>query len=191
MFDGNRAAVVWYRNLVGSLDKNVIWNIVFVSVLFIFVVGYSFSALFHEQRILVGDMYVTYPAYLVGGVIGIDSLEISAIAAAIIWDDIRNGMLEQILTMRIGRFYYTLGNILTIITLGLIGGFITFLIGLPALNGYLQMNLIDTLLLITTLIASSAFYGSVLIIVSTIIKRRESFSVTYTFSEERRTCTGR
>jgi ABC-2 type transport system permease protein len=171
--------VIWYRNLVGSLDKNVIWNTVFVSVLFIFVAGYSFSTLFHDQRIRVGDTHVPYPAYVVGGFIALNSLEISAIAAAIIWDDLRNGMLEQMSSMPIGRFYYLLGNLLTVMTLGIVGGIITFLIGLPALVGYLQMSLTSSLLLISTLIVSSIFFGSILIITSSIIKRRESYTVTY------------
>ena len=59
-----------YRNLIASIDKVfLIWQVVF-PIIYIFVAGYSYSALLGEQPIRFGNALITYPSYLAAGMIG-------------------------------------------------------------------------------------------------------------------------
>src|ERR687883_1844880 len=115
----NAVAILLYRNIVASIDKVfLVWQVVF-PIIYIFIAGYSYSALIGNQGVPIGNTTVLYPAYLAAGMIGFNMMNSSTIAGSIIWNDKRNGMLQQILVMPFARMEYIIGNILTIMMMGL------------------------------------------------------------------------
>jgi ABC-2 type transport system permease protein len=88
----NAVAVLLYRNLVASIDKVfLIWQVVF-PIIYIFIAGYSYSALLDGQGVAIGSTSVPYPAYLAAGMIGFNMMNSSTVAGSIIWNDKKNGM---------------------------------------------------------------------------------------------------
>src|ERR671930_243015 len=106
----NTVVILLYRNLVASIDKVfLVWQMVF-PIVFIFIVGYSYAALIGEGGgVKIGTASVTRPAYLAAGMIGFNMMNSSTIAGSIIWNDKRNGMLQQILVMPFARMEYIAG----------------------------------------------------------------------------------
>ena len=99
-----------YRNIVAAIDKMfLIWQIAF-PVVYIFVAGYAYSALIGDQGITIGSLTVTYVSFLTAGMIGFNVMNGSTIAGAIIWNDKRNGMFQQILVMPFNKIQYVFAN---------------------------------------------------------------------------------
>src|SRR5215210_3096935 len=120
-----------YRNLIASIDKVfLIWQVVF-PIVYIFVAGYSYSALLGDEAVRFGNAQIAYPAYLAAGMIGFNVMNSSTVAGSIIWNDKRNGMFQQILVMPFTRMQYIISNLLTIMLMGLASAAIIFLAGLP------------------------------------------------------------
>src|ERR671919_639280 len=95
----SRVISLVYRNLIASIDKVfLIWQVVF-PIVYIFIAGYSYSALLGEQPVRFGNALITYPSYLAAGMIGFNVMNSSTVAGSIIWNDKRNGMFQQILVM--------------------------------------------------------------------------------------------
>ena len=108
-----------YRNIVAAIDKMfLIWQIAF-PVVYIFVAGYAYSALIGDQGITIGSLTVTYVSFLTAGMIGFNVMNGSTIAGAIIWNDKRNGMFQQILVMPFNKIQYVIANLITLILIGL------------------------------------------------------------------------
>ncbi|MGH9925231.1 MAG: ABC transporter permease, partial [Nitrososphaeraceae archaeon] len=108
-----------YRNIVAAIDKMfLIWQIAF-PVVYIFVAGYAYSALIGDQGIAIGSLTVTYVSFLTAGMIGFNVMNGSTIAGAIIWNDKRNGMFQQILVMPFNKIQYVIANLITLILIGL------------------------------------------------------------------------
>jgi ABC-2 type transport system permease protein len=173
----NAVAVLLYRNLVASIDKVfLIWQIVF-PIIYIFIAGYSYSALLGGQGVPIGDATVAYPAYLAAGMIGFNMMNSSTVAGSIIWNDKKNGMFKQILVMPFARMEYILGNILTIMLMGLASAALILLAGLPTLVGAAVPTLLGSLYVLYALIIGAIFFGSITIIISTRLKSSEGFNV--------------
>lgn len=99
----NTVAVLHYRNLVASIDKVfLIWQVVF-PIIYIFIAGYSYSALHGGQGVAIGSASVPYSAYLAAGMIGFNMMNSSTVAGSIIWNDKKNGMFKQIMVMPFAR----------------------------------------------------------------------------------------
>ena len=76
----NAVAILLYRNIVASIDKVfLVWQVVF-PIVYIFIAGYSYSALIGDQGVPIGDKTVPYPAYLAAGMIGFNMMNSSTIA---------------------------------------------------------------------------------------------------------------
>ncbi|HEU4823373.1 MAG TPA: hypothetical protein VFS97_08120 [Nitrososphaeraceae archaeon] len=100
----NNISLLVYRNLVATLDKLfLIWMVLF-PVVCIFVVGYAYSALIGNQGINIGaSSSVTYTSFLTADMIGFNAMNGSSVADNIVWNDKRNGMLQQLLVMPFGK----------------------------------------------------------------------------------------
>jgi ABC-2 type transport system permease protein len=96
----NNISLLVYRNFVATLDKLfLIWMVLF-PVVCIFVVGYAYSALIGNQGInICASSSVTYTSFLTAGMIGFNAMNGSSVAGNIVWNDKRNGMLQQLLVM--------------------------------------------------------------------------------------------
>src|SRR5919205_3920380 len=152
-------AILLYRNIVASIDKVfLIWQVVFPLV-YIFIAGYSYSALIGDQGVPIGDTTVLYPAYLAAGMIGFNMMNSSTIAGSIIWNDKRNGMFQQILVMPFARMEYIAGIIITIMIMGLASGSIILLFGLPTMIGSANPTIWSIPYTIFALISGSIFFG--------------------------------
>jgi ABC-2 type transport system permease protein len=166
-----------YRNLVASIDKIfLIWQVVF-PVIYIFIAGYSYSALMGNSGVAEGNQRIPYPAYLAAGMIGFNVMNSSTVAGSIVWNDKRNGMFQQILVMPFARMEYIAGNIVTIILMGLASAGLILAAGSPTLLGAAHPTLAGSLLILYALVTGSIFFGSLTIIISTRLKSSEGFNV--------------
>lgn len=173
----NAVAILLYRNLVASIDKVfLVWQVVF-PIVYIFIAGYSYSALIGEQGVPIGTATVAYPAYLAAGMIGFNMMNSSTIAGSIIWNDKRNGMFQQILVMPFARMEYIVGSIITIMLMGLASACLILVAGTPTLVGSADPTLIGSLYVLYALITGAIFFGSIAIIISTRLKSSEGFNV--------------
>ncbi|AIC16732.1 ABC transporter permease [Nitrososphaera viennensis] len=173
----NAVAVLLYRNLVASIDKVfLIWQVVF-PIIYIFIAGYSYAGLLGGQGVAIGSASVPYPAYLAAGMIGFNMMNSSTVAGSIIWNDKKNGMFKQILVMPFARMEYVLGNIVTIMLMGLASASLILLAGSPTLIGSAQPTLVGSLYVLYALIVGAIFFGSIAIIISTRLKSSEGFNV--------------
>ena len=173
----NAVAILLYRNIVASIDKVfLVWQVVF-PIVYIFIPGYSYSALIGDQGVPIGDKTVPYPAYLAAGMIGFNMMNSSTIAGSIIWNDKRNGMLQQILVMPFARMEYIAGAIITIMLMGLASAGLIFVAGSPTLVGSAEPTLVGSLYVLYALIMGAIFFGSIAIIISTRLKSSEGFNV--------------
>src|SRR5439155_17870910 len=137
----NAVAILLYRNLVASIDKVfLVWQVLF-PIVYIFIAGYSYSALIGEG-VLLGNTTIAYPAYLAAGMIGFNMMNSSTIAGSIIWNDKRNGMFQQILVMPFARMEYIAGNIVIIMLMVLACDALILVAGSPTLVGSAQPTLV-------------------------------------------------
>src|ERR687891_2004731 len=166
-----------YRNLISSIDKVfLIWQVVF-PIVYIFVAGYSYSALLGDEAVRFGTAQIAYPAYLAAGMIGFNVMNSSTVAGSIIWNDKRNGMFQQILVMPFARMEYIAGTIITIMMMGLASAGLILIAGTPTLVGSAQPTLVGSLYVLYALITGAIFFGSIAIIISTRLKSSEGFNV--------------
>ena len=166
-----------YRNIVAVVDKIfIIWQILFPLV-YIFVAGYAYSSLINDDEIVIGGKTIHYNIFLAVGMIGFNVMNSSTVAGSIIWNDKRNGMLQQILVMPYSKLQYIASTLLTIIIMGLASAAIIIIAGLPIIAGTITIDLTSTIYLIFALIMGSIFFGSIAIIISTRIKSNEGFTV--------------
>jgi ABC-2 type transport system permease protein len=166
-----------YRNLIAALDKLfLIWMIVF-PVVYIFVVGYAYSALIGNQGINLGASSVTYTSFLTAGMIGFNAMNGSSVAGNIVWNDKRNGMFQQLLVMPFSKVQYIIGNLITIILIGLASAALIMIIGLPTILKDVSITLWSIPYIVYALVMGSIFFGSFTIILSTRIKSSEGYNV--------------
>ncbi len=166
-----------YRNLVASVDKVfLIWQVVF-PIFYIFISGYSYSALIGNQGIRLGDIFVSYPSYLAAGMIGFNVMNSSTVAGSIIWNDKRNGMFQQLLVMPFTKLQYIISNLVTIMIMGLASALLILLVGLPTMLGSANPTLWSIPYTIFAIIIGSLFFGSFTVIISTRLKSSEGFNV--------------
>lgn len=172
----NAVVLLLYRNLVASIDKVfLVWQVLF-PIVYIFIAGYSYSALIGGE-ISVGAASVAYPAYLAAGMIGFNVMNSSTISGSIIWNDKRNGMFQQILVMPFARMEYIAGNIITIMLMGLASAALILVAGSPTLAGNAEPTIVGSLYVLYALITGAIFFGSIAIIISTRLKSSEGFNV--------------
>lgn len=166
-----------YRNLVASVDKVfLIWQVVF-PIFYIFISGYSYSALIGKQGIRLGDIFVSYQSYLAAGMIGFNVMNSSTVAGSIIWNDKRNGMFQQLLVMPFTKLQYIISNLVTIMIMGLASALLILLVGLPTMLGSANPTFWSIPYIIFAIIIGSIFFGSFTVIISTRLKSSEGFNV--------------
>jgi ABC-2 type transport system permease protein len=166
-----------YRNLISSIDKVfLIWQVVF-PIVYIFVAGYSYSALLGEEPVRFGNAQIAYPAYLAAGMIGFNVMNSSTVAGSIIWNDKRNGMFQQILVMPFTRMQYIVSNLLTIMLMGVASASLIVAAGFPTMLGNANPTLLSIPYTIYALLSGAIFFGSITIIISTKLKSSEGFNV--------------
>ena len=172
----NSVVVLLYRNLVASIDKVfLVWQVVF-PIIYIFIAGYSYSALI-GGGVKLGGTTITYPAYLAAGMIGFNMMNSSTIAGSIIWNDRRNGMFQQILVMPFARMEYIAGSIITIMLMGLASAALILVAGSPTLVGSANPTFVGSLYVLYALLTGAIFFGSIAVIISTRLKSNEGFNV--------------
>ncbi|MEW6605289.1 MAG: ABC transporter permease [Thermoproteota archaeon] len=173
----NSVAILLYRNLVASIDKVfLIWQVVF-PIVYIFIAGYSYSALIEGRGIPLGSAEITYPAFLAAGMIGFNMMNSSTIAGSIVWNDRRNGMFQQILVMPFARIEYVAGSIITIMLMGLASAGLILVAGSPTLIGSAVPTFVGSMYVLYALITGAIFFGSIAIIISTRLRSSEGFNV--------------
>src|SRR5256885_10512980 len=166
-----------YRNVVAAIDKIfLIWQVAF-PVVYIFVAGYAYSALIGHQGVKLGILSITYTSFLTAGMIGFNVMNGSTVAGNISWNDKRNGMFQQLLVMPFSKVQYIIGNLITIILIGLSSAALIMIIGLPTMAKDVNITLWSLPYTIYALVVGSVFFGSFSIILSTKIKSNEGYNV--------------
>ncbi|TVP41089.1 ABC transporter permease [Candidatus Nitrosocosmicus arcticus] len=169
--------ILTYRNLIASIDKVfLIWQIIF-PIFYIFISGYAYSALLGNQGIKLGEILVSYPSFLAVGMIGFNVMNSSTVAGSIIWNDKRNGMFQQILVMPFTKIQYIISNVVTIMLMGLTSAILILIIGLPTILGSANPTLWSIPYTLYSIIIGAIFFGSFTVIISTLLKSSEGFSV--------------
>ena len=154
----------------------LIWQVVF-PIFYIFISGYSYSALIGNQGIRLGDIFVSYPSYLAAGMIGFNVMNSSTVAGSIIWNDKRNGMFQQLLVMPFTKLQYIISNLVTIMIMGLASALLILIVGLPTMLGSANPTFWSIPYTIFAIIIGSIFFGSFTVIISTRLKSSEGFNV--------------
>lgn len=175
----NAIVLLVYRNLVASVDKVfLIWQVVF-PIVYIFVAGYAYSGLIGEQGVTIGNSSyaVSYPAYLAAGMIGFNVMNSSTVAGSILWNDKRHGMFQQILVMPFRRMEYIVGNIVTIMIMGLASAALIAVAGLPTMLDSARPTPMGSLYVIYAILTGAIFFGSITVVISTRLKSSEGFNV--------------
>src|ERR687891_980010 len=174
---GYNIILLVYRNIVAAIDKMfLIWQIAF-PVVYIFVAGYAYSALIGDQGIAIGSLTITYVSFLTAGMIGFNVMNGSTIAGAIIWNDKRNGMFQQILVMPFNKIQYVVANLITLILIGLGSAAVIMIIGFPTIFQDINITLWSIPYIVYALVVGSIFFGSFTIILSTKIKSSKGYNV--------------
>jgi ABC-2 type transport system permease protein len=169
--------VLVYRNLIAATDKVfLIWRVAFPAV-YIFVVGYAYSALIGDRGIVVGSLSITYTSFIAAGMIGFNVMNASGIAGSIIWNDRRNGMFQQLLAMPFSRIQYVISSLVATILIGLASAALVILIGLPAMFQDISLTMGSLSYTFCAVVLGSIFFGSFTIILSTKIKTSEAHNV--------------
>ena len=166
-----------YRNLVAAIDKIfLVWQNSFSCCLYfrsrICVFCYDRS-----QEINQGSSSVTYASFLTAGVIGFNAMNGSIVAGAIVRNDKRNGMLQQLLVMPFGRVQYIISNLITITLVGLASAAAIMIIGLPTIYEDAKITLWSMPYTVYALVMSSILFGSLTITLSTNIRSNEGYNV--------------
>ncbi len=92
------------RNITVSLNPGfLIWQVIF-PLIYIFVAGFAYTSLIDE--VTFGTKDLTYPAFLVTGMIGFNIMNSTLVSGIIIWNDRRFGMFEQIMSGPFTREHY-------------------------------------------------------------------------------------
>ena len=73
--------------------------------------------------------------------IGFNVMNGSTMAGAIIWNDKRNGMFQQLLVMPFSKAQYIISNLITIILIGLASAAAFMIIGLPTMYEDVKITL--------------------------------------------------
>jgi ABC-2 type transport system permease protein len=177
MFISKSILLLVYRNLVAAIDRLfLVWQIAF-PVVYIFVAGYAYSAMMGDQVIKQGSLSVTYTSFLTAGMIGFNVMNGSIVAGAIVWNDKRNGMLQQLLVMPFSKIQYIISNLITIILVGLASAAAIMIVGLPTIYEDAKITLWSIPYTVYALVMGSIFFGSFTIILSTNIKSSEGYNV--------------
>jgi ABC-2 type transport system permease protein len=174
----NNTLLLVYRNLVAAVDKTFLIWIVAFPVVYIYIVGYAYSTLIGDRGITIGSITVTYTSFLTSGIIGFNAMNGSqSVAGGIVWNDKRNGMLQQLLVMQFSMVQYIVGNLITIILIGLISAALIIVIGFPTMYKDANITIWSMPYIIYALAMGSVFFGSFTIILSTRIERTEVYNV--------------
>jgi ABC-2 type transport system permease protein len=177
MIIANSILLLVYSNLFAAVDRIfLVWQIAF-PVVYIFVAGYAYSAMIGDKAIDQGSLSVTYTSFLIAGMIGFNAMNGSTVAGAIIWNDKRNGMFQQLLVMPYSRVQYIINNLITIILIGLASATAIMIIGLPIIYEDAKITLWSIPYTLYALVIGSIFFGSFTIILSTNIKSNEGYNV--------------
>jgi len=173
----NEILTLTYRNLVASVDKVfLIWQVVFPT-FYIFISGYAYSGLIGNQGVQIGEIFVSYPSYLAVGMIGFNVMNSSTVTGSIIWSDKRNGMFQQLLVMPFTKLQYIIGNLVTIMIMGLASAALILVVGLPTMVGNANPTVMSIPFTIFAIVIGAVFFGSVTVIISTRLKSSEGFTV--------------
>jgi ABC-2 type transport system permease protein len=95
--------------------------------------GHSYDVLLDGQNIQIGSIDISYPAYLATAFIGINIMNNCILTGAIIWNDKRNGMFQQLLVMPFTRMQYIISNLSVITLMSVASAIIVLAMGLPFL----------------------------------------------------------
>jgi ABC-2 type transport system permease protein len=168
--------VLTYRNLVCSISPIFIVYHVLIPAIFIFVGGYSFGTLIHDNAIRIGHITIPYITFLTTGIITFNIVWTCAISGNIIWNDKVSGMFEQLLSSNFTRVEYVIANLLTIMIIGAIGASAVIIIGIPVLIYHTTVTPMGILYIASSMIACSILFGSIALLISFRFSGKEALS---------------
>jgi ABC-2 type transport system permease protein len=173
----NTIAKLTYRNIFISVDKvTYSWQLIWPAA-WIYIVGFSLANLMSSEVIEISNNSVPYYTFIAIGMMTFNAMNTSEVSGSIIWKDKRNGMLQQLMTMKYSNTQYIISNLLTIVILGLSSSALIGIIGIPAMIGHVNTNIFTIPYFLFALICASIFFGCISIILSCITKNSEQFNI--------------
>ena len=144
--------------------------------IYIFVLGFAFGGAIPNA--VAGGISMSYILFLAPGIIVSQFLTGGIYAGASIWFDKRFGMFEQILVGPFTKTQYITSKILSVALQGLAMAFIVLLLTSPLLSG-LSVSVLGILYIVAAWMFGSLLFGSLSIIVSTVVKTDEVLNVVF------------
>ena len=163
------------RNFTATLDKPfLVWQVMF-PIIYIFIAGYAYTSII--KGVDLAYYNISYPAFIASGMIGFNIMNSSIASGAIIWNDKRNGMFEQILMGPFTRTHYIASNILTIVIMGMISASIIIAVSIFTVFQGISISLLSIPFILIAIILGSLFFGSIAVITSIKLRSTEGFQV--------------
>jgi ABC-2 type transport system permease protein len=169
-----------YRNIRANLDRTSLFFELVFPLFFIFVEGYGYSGI--VQPIPLGNgTLIPYQVYLAAGAVTLTVINGGTNAGTQLWYDRKNGMFEQILMGPFNRAQYIMGIVLATLIIGIAGSLLVFGLAFPVLGYNIAWSVRGVLLVVSSLVIGTVFFGGLAIALSVALRSSETFQIVSSF----------
>src|ERR1700686_78098 len=154
-----------YRNVRANLDRTSLFFELIFPFFFIFVQGEALGGIIPPFDIGNGKI-VTYALFLAAGAVTLTVINGGTNAGTQLWFDRKNGMFEQILMGPFNRAQYILGIVLATLIIGIAGSLLVFVLAFPVLGYSIAWSVRGVLLVASSLVIGTVFFGGLAIALS-------------------------
>ena len=170
-----------YRNIRANLDKASLFFELVFPLFFIFVEGYGYTGIVKDIDLGNGRL-ISYQIYLAAGAVTLTVINGGTNAGTQLWYDRKNGMFEQILMGPFNRAQYILGIVLATLVIGIAGSLLVFGLAFPVLGYSIAWSLRGALLVASSLVMGTMFFGGLAIALSVALRSSETFQIVSSFA---------
>ncbi|MDF0682706.1 MAG: ABC transporter permease, partial [Candidatus Nitrosocosmicus sp.] len=172
----NESLRIGYRNIRLILDSSLIlWQILF-PVVYIFMAGFTYSAFLPQGTMING---IPYLLYLASGMVVFQGIWGAYMMGSLVWEDKRNSMLIQLMTILTDRVSYVGGYLISTFFVVLISMAIVFVI-YPSLildSKFMDNPITNFLLLMYSTLTLTILFGCISFIISIKSKTTQKFNL--------------
>ncbi len=156
-----------YRNVVVNTDPGSLIILIGLPALYLVFFGFGFGAYLSSSS--------SYLSFLTPGIMSFQSVMAGTVGGSVLWADRRYGMLAQLLMGPFTRLQYLLGIMFTSVLFGL-GGALVMLGGAFLLLGSLPVTLFGGLVMFSSILVGSIFFGSLMLFISALVKSNNAYN---------------
>jgi ABC-2 type transport system permease protein len=165
-----------YRNVRLSFDSSLVLGQILFPVVYIFMAGFTYSVFLPRDTAIGG---ISYFLYLASGMAAFQAVWVPQIMGALVWEDKKNSMLVQLMTIMTGRISYIGGYLISSFIVILFSVGIVFVIYPPLISNskFLESPFISFVLFLYSLLTLTIFFGCISFIVSIKAKTTQRFTL--------------